>query len=260
MAAILLSKLLFSPLDVSTGSDEPVTQIFDAKRFLVEENGQMRPMTMEEVIGQLGEPEETEEWNFSQGGVDYPVVSLHYDDGKYSYNFYNDALTRIQVWIPAEFKSKRTIPEIYNLEGGDVVADTPAAYRVEDCGVHDLWCTLGSVDGTIEFAYISYTNFFDNPYDPVMSGEGKRPPDLQVLDMQAVTDGYLAYATGHVVNNSSKTYAYVQIEIGLYNGDMLVGSTMDNVNNLAPQGIWEFKAPIFETNAKQIKVEEVTGW
>ena len=241
-------------------SGEPVAQVFDATRFLVTEGEETRPMTETELIAELGEPEETEDWSYSYGSTEYPVRTLYYHDGKYDYVFYNGELSRIHIWVPAVFENKREIPEMYNLSGGSVIADTPAAYRVENCGVHDLWCFFGDEDGTIDSAYISYTNFFDNPYDPVMKGDGQRPPNLQVLDADSVTEGYLRYITGHIVNNSSKTYSYVQVSIGLYNGEVLVGSTLDNVNNLAPGSTWEFKAIVTEDSATQFKIEEVTGW
>ena len=82
------------------------------------------------------------------------------------------ALARIQIFIPATFSSKDTIPQMYNLDSGHVVADTPAAYRIENCGVHDLWCTYGDEENTIDIAYISYTNFFDDPNNPVMVEAG----------------------------------------------------------------------------------------
>lgn len=241
--------------------DAPVAKVFDASTFLVTgDDGTKRPMTEAEVIGVLGDPENAEDWNYSFGGSEYPVRSLSYHGGDYTYEFYNDQLARIQIFAPATFVAKDDIPELYNLGGGSVIVDTATTYRVENCGVHDLWCTLGSEEGTIDIAYISYTNFFDNPNDPVMEGDGVPLPDLQVLDYDSVSDGYLRYVTGHIVNNTSKTYSYVQVSIGLYNGDTLVGSTLDNVNNLAPGATWEFRALITSDNATQYRIEEVTGW
>ena len=247
----------------NNGEEEPenlVEVVFDARQFLVEEDGNVRPMTSEEVIAKMGEPEKVEEWSYAFFTSEYPVTDFYYNNSNYSFCFYENQLARIRIWLPTRYTEKREIPELYNLDRGTVVADTPAAYRVEDCGVHDLWCMFGNTEGVIDYTYISYTNFFDNPYDPVMEGDGMQLPDLQVLDTDSTVDGYVRYATGHIVNNSSKTYSYVQVEINLYNGETLVGSTLDNVNNLSPGAIWEFKAPIFEDSANRFAVVNVTGW
>ncbi len=256
----ILSAVLPTSND-STEEDVPITKVFDATVFLITENdGTVRPMTEAEVIAELGEPESTEDWNYSYGATEYPVRTLYYQGGNYAYEFYNDQLARIQIYVPTPFTDKDDIPAMYNLSNGSVTVDNSATYRVENCGVHDLWCTLGSEGKTIDIAYISYTNFFDNPYDPVMEGDGERLPDLQILDYDSISDGYLRYVTGHIVNNTSKTYSYVQVSIGLYNGETLVGSTLDNVNYLAAGGVWEFKALITSDNATQYKIEDVTGW
>ena len=155
-----------------SSTDSDVKQVFDAKRFLVEEDGVARPKTMEEVVADLGEPQKSEDWNYQFGASEYPVKSLSYHDGNYVYDFYEGTLARIQIFIPATFSSKDTIPQMYNLDSGHVVADTPAAYRIENCGVHDLWCTYGDEENTIDIAYISYTNFFDDPNNPVMVEAG----------------------------------------------------------------------------------------
>lgn len=84
--------------------------------------------------------------------------------------------------------------------------------------------------------------------------------DLEILDYTSTSDNYLRYATGHIKNNTDKTYSYVQVEINLYSGETLVGSTLDNVTNLAPGDVWEFKAVIAEENADSFRIVDVTGW
>lgn len=69
------------------------------------------------------------------------------------------------------------------------------------------------------------------------------------------------YVTGEVVNESAKTYSYAQVEINLYDASgAQVGSTLANVNNLAPGATWKFKAPVLEDSATKSQVKEVTGW
>lgn len=85
-------------------------------------------------------------------------------------------------------------------------------------------------------------------------------PKLEVVDHESISDGYWSYVTGHVKNNTNKSYSYVQIEINLYNGDTLIGSTFDNINNLGAGETWEFKAIIIEENCTSYKIMDVTGW
>lgn len=96
------------------------------------------------------------------------------------------------------------------------------------------------------------------------SGSGssttQQTPKLEVLDHSTVSDGYVRYVSGHIKNNTNKTYSYVQVSINLYDDGTLVGSTLDNVNNLEPGATWEFKAVILQDNADQYKITEVTGW
>lgn len=91
---------------------------------------------------------------------------------------------------------------------------------------------------------------------------GEPPPNLQVLSVAWESGQYgNSYATGKVRNNTNRTYNYAQIEINLLdsNGN-LVGSTLDNVNNLAPRQVWEFRAPVLEDQATRFRVEDVSGY
>ena len=85
-------------------------------------------------------------------------------------------------------------------------------------------------------------------------------PSLEVVSTSDETDGYVRYVVGEIRNNSTKTYGYVQVEIGLYQGETLVGSTLDNVNNLEPGQTWSFKAPVLEDSADNYKITGVTGY
>lgn len=111
----------------------------------------------------------------------------------------------------------------------------------------------------------SGNNSSSNSTEPVSETAGAEQTqapvqDLEVIDYSATADNYLRYATGHIRNNTNKTYSYVQVEINLYSGETLVGSTLDNVTNLAPGDVWEFKALITEDSADSFKIIDVTGW
>lgn len=86
------------------------------------------------------------------------------------------------------------------------------------------------------------------------------PDDLEILDYTSTSDQYFRYVTGHIKNNTNRTYSYVQVEINTYKGETLVGSTLDNVTNLAPGDVWEFKAMILEDDADSFRIVDVTGW
>lgn len=54
---------------------------------------------------------------------------------------------------------------------------------------------------------------------------------------------------------------YVQVEINIYDqNNNQIGSTMDNVNNLAPHTKWTFKAPVMEEGHYLWKVVNVSGF
>lgn len=97
--------------------------------------------------------------------------------------------------------------------------------------------------------------------DLVIPGNPPPLPDLQVLDTKHEPERYgYGWATGRIRNNTRRTYSYVQVEINLYDeAGNLVGSTLDNVNNLAPGQIWTFRAPIFTPFARY-RIENVTGF
>jgi hypothetical protein len=66
---------------------------------------------------------------------------------------------------------------------------------------------------------------------------------------------------GTVANSTGKTYGYVQVEINLYDGSgAQVGSTLANVNNLAPGAVWKFEAPVLEDSATRYEVKDITGF
>lgn len=86
-------------------------------------------------------------------------------------------------------------------------------------------------------------------------------PDLELLEYSTESDEFSRYVVGRVKNNSDKNYSYVQVEISLYDDQgNQIGSTMDNVNNLASGGTWKFKAMILEDEAKKFEIKDITGF
>jgi len=70
----------------------------------------------------------------------------------------------------------------------------------------------------------------------------------------------LRYIEGKIRNNTAYTYAYVMVNINLYDeDDNLVGDAVDLVTNLEPGGIWRFRAPVTEENAVKYKIVQIKG-
>lgn len=68
-------------------------------------------------------------------------------------------------------------------------------------------------------------------------------------------DTFATYFVGVVVNNKSRDLTYVQITFNLYDKEgNLVGTALDNINNLKSGGTWKFKAMAFCDN------DEIAGW
>lgn len=68
-------------------------------------------------------------------------------------------------------------------------------------------------------------------------------------------DTFATYFSGVVVNNKNRDLAYAQITFNLYDADgNLVGTALDNVNNLKAGGSWKFKAMALCDN------EEISSW
>lgn len=92
--------------------------------------------------------------------------------------------------------------------------------------------------------------------------EDAPPPDLQVISTDWESGEYgNNYAVGRIRNNSNQTYSYVQVSVNVYDASgTQIGSTMANVNNLEPGGVWRFEALIYEDNARRFKIKDVTGF
>lgn len=86
--------------------------------------------------------------------------------------------------------------------------------------------------------------------------------NLEVLEHKIAPDEFGGKdIVGTIRNNTNKNYSYAQVDINLYdNNGTLLDSTMANINNLEPHGLWKFKAPIIEDNVASYKIKEVSGY
>lgn len=88
-------------------------------------------------------------------------------------------------------------------------------------------------------------------------------PQLEILNSyNCSVSSYGGRAVcGTVINNTGKTFSYAQVEVNLYDKNGIqIGSTLDNINNLAPNAKWGFKAAIIDDRAASYKIMDVTGF
>lgn len=84
---------------------------------------------------------------------------------------------------------------------------------------------------------------------------------FKVTDVQFQKEQYATYVVGTVINTKNKKLSYLQVEINLYDqSGAQVGSALANINNLEPGGTWKFKAYVFQQEATDFKIKEITGW
>ena len=96
------------------------------------------------------------------------------------------------------------------------------------------------------------------------SSSSSTTSDLQLIESHTEPSEYgtYKYVVGTIKNNNAaKTYGYVQVTINLYDkSGAQVGSTLANINNLEPGGVWKFKAPMLQQDATSYKIKEITGF
>lgn len=83
---------------------------------------------------------------------------------------------------------------------------------------------------------------------------------LEILSYENLNEGSLRYVTGQVKNNTNKNYSYVQIGIKMYKDDVVLGTAMDNMNNLGPGETWQFKVLLTDNSCNKYIIAGVTGF
>lgn len=134
-----------------------VPVVFDALQYEVKEG---KNITETELIEQLGEPDRTEDWNYTTAsGKAFPIRTLYYGNNEYSFN--NDNLQRVTLYDKFSYESKDDFLPMFNLKrySNTNINDTGTYYRAFYCGVNDLW--LEYADGEITMVKISYGSVFD---------------------------------------------------------------------------------------------------
>lgn len=102
-------------------------------------------------------------------------------------------------------------------------------------------------------------NLYDNYRDIYEENENSK---FTLSNDRGYSDeyGFAYYIEGTVKNNTSKKYSYVQITFNAYDAaGSVIGSCLDNINNLEANGTWKIKA-ICSGDAKSVKSYKLTGF
>lgn len=91
--------------------------------------------------------------------------------------------------------------------------------------------------------------------------EEPKKEDLELIEHSFKEEEYINYVVGTIINNTNKEYNYVQIEVNLLDeDDAIIGSTLDNINNLGPGKKWKFKAMILDDETVKYEIKNITGF
>ena len=77
------------------------------------------------------------------------------------------------------------------------------------------------------------------------------------------SNSFAMYIEGKIKNNRNKSYSYVQVTFTTYDVEgNVIGSCMDNINNLDANGTWKFKAICLEDPdiIDHYELKEISGW
>lgn len=87
------------------------------------------------------------------------------------------------------------------------------------------------------------------------------PAGLRLLSWDWQQRDFNRYIVGSVVNGTGRRLRYAQVTFSLYDGSgARVGSAMDNINDLDPGAVWNFKAIVFEWTASKAKPGSLSGF
>lgn len=106
------------------------------------------------------------------------------------------------------------------------------------------------------------TNMFGSGFENQLNTDNNINSDLELIDYKIIKGEWGSKTiSGTVKNKSQNEYGYAQIEFNLYDKDgNQIGSSMDNINNLEPNGSWKFNAIIMEEGVKDVKFKGITGY
>ena len=116
----------------------------------------------------------------------------------------------------------------------------------------------------IVFAAVYFASNYGDVEEVIKRQQEEENEKFTLTEDHGYADDYgiAYYIEGKVKNNTSSDYTYVQVQFNVYdeNGS-IVGSCLDNINNLEGYGTWKIKAICTDAgDAKAIKSYKLTGF
>ena len=111
------------------------------------------------------------------------------------------------------------------------------------------------------FVFFAILGFIGSDFSDI-EGTITGTPSLEVKSHSFCNLGYGAKGIcGTVINNSSRSFSYAQVEINLLDKNgAVVGSTLANINNLDAGQQWKFQAPILESGVTNYVIKDITSF
>lgn len=97
---------------------------------------------------------------------------------------------------------------------------------------------------------------------PTPTSTSTNTEKFTLVSDKMTTEYGTSYIEGEIKNNTDKTYNYVQVTFNLYDkSGAQLGTAVDNINNLEPNGTWKYKALGLTTEkVDSYKFVEISGW
>lgn len=89
----------------------------------------------------------------------------------------------------------------------------------------------------------------------------KKGNKFEAVDVKWLDESYFTYLVGTIENTRDKKISYISVKFILYdaNGNQ-VGTASDSTTDLGAGATWSFKAAVFEKEAVDFKIEEISTW
>ena len=161
-------------------------------------------------------------------------------------------------------KEKETLATA-NIEDNDDIESPPKSQtpkKKHGCLVGCLSVIIASVVfvGVMLTIANNSTKIWDSTVVTGIETNKEAKQDLELVSFTDMSENGLRYVTGEIRNNTDKNYSYIQVEINMQKDDLVLGSTLANVNNIGPGETWKFKALITDNECNKYTIKGITGF
>lgn len=125
-------------------------------------------------------------------------------------------------------------------------------------GINDTYCTIMEE---------KENNTINTTYNTTQTSKKENSSNFTLLSSditctKSFSSYYDTYITGEIKNNTNKKYSYVGVTFILYDEDgAQIGTAVDNIFDLEPNGTWKFKATTLEYDkVSSFKLSNITSW